>query len=117
MPSTLLELIGEVRDRTFGDSCAKQLLLEECRNWRLPWVNRWEPYRHPPGWPECYIDRQPVPPLPTVKVKLLKWEVDRAEQVAVALRQHLQVVREETVSVAAKAEVKWEEEKISQVSQ
>ena len=44
----------------------------------------------------------------------LKWEVDRAEQVAVALRQRLQVVREEIVAAAAKSEVKWEEEKISQ---
>ena len=70
--------------------------------------------KHPPSWPEHYIDWKPIPPPnPTIKVKPLKWNVDRAEQVAFALRQHLQTVREKTVAVAAKSKVKWEEEKIA----
>ena len=127
LPSTPPELI----DRAFGDSCAQQqsivpgglfqeveairerrALMEVCRDWRPPWVNGWEPYRHPPGWPEFYIDRKLVLPQPTDKAKPLQWEVDRVEQVAVALRQHLQGVREDTGAVAAKSEVKWEQEKI-----
>ena len=123
----------------FGDSCAQQLsqdwglvpgglfahceaikarraLIEECKDWRPPWVTWWEPYKHPPGWPELFIDRKPVPPQPADKAKPFQWEVDRADRVAVALRQHLQGVREDAGAVAAKSEVKNELEKISQVS-
>ena len=97
---------------------ARRALISECKDWRPPWVNWWDPtYRHPPGWPENFIDRQPVSPQITDTAKPFQWEVDRADRVAVALRQHLQGVREDAGAVAAKSEVKNELEKISQVSQ
>ena len=80
VPSTPLEL-SERDPLPFGDRCAQQHsiapgglfarceaikarreFLEACRDWRPPWVTWWEPYRHPPGWPELYIDRHPLPP-------------------------------------------------------
>ena len=97
---------------------ARRALITECQDWRPPWVTWWDPtYRHPPGWLEAFIDRQPVPPQITDEAKPFQWEVDRADRVAVALRQHLQGVREDAGAVAAKSEVKNELEKISQVSQ
>ena len=90
LPTTPPELIH----RDFGESCARQAqrsqewglvpgglfadceaikarraLIEECKNWRPPWVTWWEPYKHPPGWPELFIDRKPVPPQPADKAK------------------------------------------------
>ena len=116
LPGLLLyifpELICEVRGRTFGDRCARQLLREDYRNLSLlgQLVGTVQACAC-----ESYMNRQPVqPPCPTVKVKPLKWKVDRGEQVAAALKQHLRVVGEENALAAAKAEVKKEDEKIFQ---
>ena len=58
-----------------------------------------------------------MPPRPTDKAKPFQWEVDRADRVAVALKRHLQDVREYAGAVAARSEVKNELETISKVSQ
>ena len=58
-----------------------------------------------------------MPPPLADKAKPFQWEVNRADRVVVALRQHLHGVREDAGAVAAKSEVKNELEKISQVSQ
>jgi hypothetical protein len=97
---------------------ARRALISEAKDWRPPWVSWWDPtYRHPPGWPEVFIDCHPVPPQITDKAKPFQWEVDRAGRVALALRQHLQGVREDAGAVAEKSDVKNELEEISQVSQ
>ena len=55
---------------------ARRALIEECKDWRPPWVTWWDPtYRHPPGWPENFIDRKPVPPQTADKAKPFQWEV------------------------------------------
>lgn len=96
---------------------ARRELITACQDWRPPWVSWWDPsYRHPPGWPEEYVDRRPVPPV-TDKAKPVQWEVDRADRVARALKQHLQGVREDAGAGDKKSEVKNELEVISQVSQ
>ena len=97
---------------------ARRELISACHDWRPPWVSWWDPkYRHPPGWPEAFLDRHPVPPQVTDKAKPFQWEVDRAGRVARALRQHLQGVREDAGAGDKKSEVKNELEEISQVSQ
>ena len=86
---------------------ARRELITACHDWRPPWVSWWDPkYRHPPGWPEAFLDRHPVPPQVTDKAKPFQWEVDRAGRVVRVLRQHSQGVRENVRAGAKRSDVK-----------